>query len=127
MTSRQITCTLCPNGCTLEVTTSGLPTAAPSVEVQGNLCPRGISYALEEAIRPRRTLTTSVLVLGGVDRLASVKTSQPIPREHIGNVREELRGLCVRAPVAVGEVVARDVYGLGIDVVTTRAVERASA
>ena len=124
MTTKRVRCILCPNGCELEVTADGVPTEE-TIGVEGNLCTKGIGYALEELIRPKRTLTTSVLVENGVERVTSVKTAQPVPRERIVAVREALRGVRVRAPVAIGDVVARDVAGTSADVVVTRAVERA--
>ena len=123
MTRRIITCILCPNGCELDVEYSEHPSEETLV-VEGNLCPKGSSYALEELIRPKRTLTTSVLVRSGDQRLVSVKTASSIPRQAILKAREELRGTIVTAPVSIGDTILRDVAGTGIDIVATRAVER---
>ena len=123
MTRRIITCILCPNGCELDVEYSGQPSKETLV-VEGNLCPKGRTYALEELIRPKRTLTTSVLVRSGDQRLVSVKTASSIPRQAILKAREELRGTIVTAPVSIGDTILRDVAGTGIDIVAIRAVER---
>lgn len=123
MTRRIITCILCPNGCELDVEYSEQPSEETLV-VEGNLCPKGRAYALEELIRPKRTLTTSVLVRSGDQRLVSVKTASSIPRQAILKAREELRGTIVTAPVSIGDTILRDVAGTGIDIVATRAVER---
>lgn len=123
MTRRIITCILCPNGCELDVEYSGQPSEETLV-VEGNLCPKGRTYALEELIRPKRTLTTSVLVRSGDQRLVSVKTASSIPRQAILEARGELRGTIVTAPVSIGDTILRDVAGTGIDIVATRAVER---
>jgi len=123
MTRRIITCILCPNGCELDVEYSGQPSEETLV-VEGNLCPKGRTYALEELIRPKRTLTTSILVRSGDQRLVSVKTASSIPRQAILKAREELRGTIVTAPVSIGDTILRDVAGTGIDIVATRAVER---
>ena len=121
MTMRPMTCILCPNGCELDVTFSGKPTAE-TISVEGNLCEKGLDYALEELLHPKRTLTTSVLVRGGTQPQTSVKTTAPIPRETVVFAREALRGTVLDAPVAIGQIVARDVAGTGIDVIVTRAV-----
>ncbi|UCF10961.1 MAG: DUF1667 domain-containing protein [Candidatus Bipolaricaulota bacterium] len=118
-------CILCPSGCELDVRTSGEPTA-DSVVVEGNLCPRGEEYALEELLNPRRTLTTTVLVRGGVGTQTSVKTAAPVPRESLAAVRAALLGTTIDAPVAIGDRVAEDVAGTGVDVVATRAIPRRS-
>ncbi len=123
MTRRIITCILCPNGCELDVEYSGQPSEETLV-AEGNLCPKGRTYALEELIRPKRTLTTSILVRFGDQRLVSVKTASSIPRQAILKAREELRGTIVTAPVSIGDTILRDVAGTGIDIVATRAVER---
>ena len=119
--TKPMTCILCPNGCELDVTFSGEPTAE-TITVEGHTCPKGLDYALEELLHPKRTLTTSVLVRGGVQPQASVKTAAPIPRESVAVAREALRGIVLDAPAAIGDVVLRDVAGTGIDVVVTRAV-----
>ncbi len=121
MNHRVITCILCPNGCELEVGWDGEPTTQ-SVEVLGNLCAKGISYALDELTHPERTLTTSIRVRGGVQRLASVKTVSPIPREAVVATRELLQPMVLNAPVAIGQVVVEDVARTGVQVIVTRAV-----
>ena len=121
MTHRQITCILCPNGCELDVSYTGTPTSE-SIDVEGNLCPKGLQYALEEILDPKRTLTTSVLVQGGEQPQASVKTAEPIPRELVVPAREALRSVALDAPVEIGDIVAQDILSTGVDVVVTRAV-----
>ena len=121
MNHRVITCILCPNGCELAVDWEGEPTAQ-SVEVLGNLCARGVAYALDELTHPERTLTTSILIRGGVQRLASVKTVSPIPREMVAAARESLQPIVLNAPVVIGQVVVEDVAGTGVQVIVTRAV-----
>ena len=121
MTTRQMTCILCPNGCEIDVAYRGEP-SAETLEVEGNLCPKGETYALEELLHPKRTLTTSTLVRHGVQPQTSVKTRAPIPREAVARAREALRSVVVDAPVAIGDTVAHDVAGTGVDVVVTRAV-----
>ena len=122
MTMKPMTCILCPNGCELDVTFSGEPTAE-TITVEGNLCEEGEGYALEELLHPKRTLTTSVLVRGGTQPQTSVKTTAPIPRESVVFAREALRGTVLDAPVAIGDIIAHDVAGTGIDVIVTRSVE----
>jgi len=125
VTTKRVTCILCPNGCELTITYSGEPTA-DSISVDGYTCPKGIDYAVEEMTAPKRTLTTSILVRAGTQPLASVKTVCPIPRECLLDARRALRRVAVDAPVAIGDVVASDVSGTGVDVIVTRPVPRVS-
>ncbi|MGB2982693.1 MAG: DUF1667 domain-containing protein [Candidatus Bipolaricaulia bacterium] len=117
-----MTCILCPNGCELDVSFSGEPTAE-TISVEGSLCEKGEGYALEELLHPKRTLTTSVLVRGGTQPQTSVKTTRPIPRGYVVDAREALRDIVLDAPVAIGDVVLEDVAGTGVDVIVTRSVE----
>ena len=119
MTKQAITCILCPNGCELEVSYEGEP-SEETLHVDGNRCPKGKPYALDELLHPKRTLTTSVLVLGGEQPLISVKTVTPIPRELVSKARSEIEGTVAKAPVAIGDVILANVAGTGVDVVVTR-------
>jgi len=123
MNERAMTCILCPNGCELHVTWAEEPSPA-TVSVDGNLCPKGLTYAIDELTHPMRTLTTSVRVRDGVQRLASVKTTTTIPRDALPVVRSALRSIELRAPVAIGDVVLPDAAGTGVDVIVTRAVSK---
>ena len=126
MSKRQMTCILCPNGCEIDVRWTGTPTD-DTIRVEGNLCPRGVGYALEELTHPKRTLTTSVLVRDGVEPQASVKTAKPIPCESIETARREVATATLDAPVTIGQTVVDDVAGTGVAVVVTRAVPRRAA
>ena len=59
MTSeKEITCIVCPIGCKILVRTDGILFEL----LDGNKCKKGIDYARNEALEPRRMLTSSVLV-----------------------------------------------------------------
>jgi len=120
---RTMTCILCPNGCELHVAWEDEPTK-DAISVDGNLCPKGLVYAVDELTHPMRTLTTSVLVRGGVQRLTSVKTASAVPRDALSAVRAALRSVVLCAPVAIGDVVLTNAGGTAVDVVVTRAVPK---
>ena len=126
VSERVMTCILCPNGCDLEVRWDGKPTE-DSVAVSGNLCPKGVQYALDELTHPERTLTTSVRVRCGAQRLTSVKTATAVPREALASVHQALLSVVLDAPVEVGQVVAENVAGTGVNVLVTRPVPRRSS
>lgn len=114
----RMTCVRCPVGCKLIVEEKD-----GEIIVSRNMCPRGREFAVEELKDPKRILPTSVKVEGGEYPLVSVKTSKPIPKSRIFDVMEKIKKLKVRAPVKVGDVLLRNVLGLGADVVATRNVE----
>jgi len=76
---RNVTCIVCPIGCKILVKTDETKLEI----VGGNKCERGIEYARNETLDPRRMLTTSVLVNEGELPLVSVKSTKPIPKEKL--------------------------------------------
>jgi CxxC motif-containing protein len=122
--NKEMTCIVCPNGCTLKLDyeiREGKPVLA---KVTGNLCPQGLEYARQELLAPKRTIASSVLVEGGELPLVSVRTRGAIPKEKISDVMEEIRKCRVKAPVAAGTVLLSNVLGLGADVIATKTVEK---
>ncbi len=114
ITERNLTCIVCPRGCTLTVALDGKTVTS----VSGNLCPRGKKYAEDECTHPMRTVTTTMrLSDGGV---VAVKTAAPIPKEHIFDCMAAINATVVPLPVHVGDVVLSDVCGT--DIVATQSV-----
>ena len=77
----------------------------------------------QEIVDPRRTIASSVLVEGGSLPLASVRTTQAIPKDKIFEVMEAIKKVTVQAPIQAGTVVIANVLGLGSDVIVTRTVK----
>ena len=102
---RTLTCIVCPVGCTLEAELEG----GKVVSVSGNTCPRGPKYAADEVTAPKRMLTTTVAVEGGLLPLLPVVSSTVLPKEKVLACAAYLRGVKVQAPIAAGDVV--DVEG----------------
>ena len=113
---RNLICISCPIGCPIEVE---LNDAGEVVNVTGNTCPRGAAYARTEVTHPVRSLTSSVKVVGGVHPVVPVKTSAPIPKEKMFDCMQVINGVTLQAPVAIGDVVVKDICGLGVDIVAT--------
>ena len=118
---RTFTCIVCPNGCEIEAEYEGTEVSG----VTGNLCPKGKTYVVQELVDPRRTIATSVRVTGGTLPLTSVRLTQPIPKDRIFDVMNEINGKVLSAPVAIGDVVIEDVLGLGSSVIVTKNVPSA--
>jgi CxxC motif-containing protein len=114
----RLTCILCPIGCELEITRS-----ERGLDVRGNQCEKGIDFATEEVLYPKRNLATSVPVRGSQTRLVSVRLSDRVPREMIFPILREIAKLRPEPPVRRGEVLIADVLGTGVDVIATRTVE----
>ena len=116
---QEVTCIICPIGCKMLVRTDGIE----SEVLGGNKCKKGIEYARNEALDPRRMLTTSVLVKNGDWPLVSVKSSKPVPKQKVFSVLEEIKRINVKAPVKSGRVILRNVAETGIDIIATKTVK----
>lgn len=112
-----LTCIRCPRGCRITVALG----AGGEVEaLSGNACPRGDAYARAEVATPVRTVTTTVPVDGARDvARVAVKTAREVPKDAVLDVVRALADVRATAPVEIGDVVARDVAGTGVDVIAT--------
>ena len=112
----KIICITCPMGCTLEVTHEGKTVT----KLEGNSCKKGLKYAEAELTDPRRMVTSTVKVKGGVYPLVPVYTAAPIPKPLIFDLLAELRKVELKAPVKVGQVVLQNALSTGVDVLASR-------
>ena len=87
--------------------------------MEGYKCKNGVTYATAEVTAPERILTSSVAVVGGVFRLASVKTQKPIPKAMLIDAVKEIAKVKATAPISVGDVLIEDLLGTGVQVVST--------
>lgn len=103
---KTLTCIVCPRGCALSADVDG-----ETVTVTGHGCNRGVTYAQSECIHPTRTVTSTVRVENRTDKMVSVKTAKPIPKEKIHEAMDIIRRTTVLAPVSVGDVIIPDLFG----------------
>lgn len=110
---KEMVCIVCPMGCHLKIDTDTL-------EVTGNTCPRGPIYAKEELTAPKRVITSTVKIEGGIHNRLPVKTSTSIPKELNFKCMELLNDIVVKAPVKHGQVIIKNVLGTGADIIACR-------
>lgn len=108
MTERNMTCIICPMGCSITVRTEG----EKIIEITGNTCKRGAAYAEAEISHPERTLTTTMRCIDG--RMLPVKTDRPIPKDKMMDCMKRINGYTVTPPVAIGDILMEDVFGSNI-------------
>lgn len=118
---REFICITCPVGCTLEATVEG----RELIELRGQACKRGVAFVQEELTAPKRMLTTTVQVRGGALPLVPVRSDKPLPKELLFAVADRLRAVELVAPIVEHQVVLADVFGSGVDIVTSRSLDRA--
>ncbi len=105
---RNLTCIVCPRGCSIEVMLDG----NEILSVSGNLCVRGKKYAENECTHPMRTVTTTIKTSNG--GVISVKTKDPIPKEKMLECLKKINSVTIDLPVSIGDVLISDVYGTNI-------------
>ncbi len=119
MEKLELTCIGCPLGCQLLVEKEGL-----DIKVSGNTCLNGVKYAKEEVTAPKRILTQSVRVLDGEERMCSVKTAAPIPKEKLLEAAHIIKQISVEAPIEIGDIIIHDIADTKVDVIATRRVRK---
>lgn len=120
LNEQEITCIVCPVGCKILVRTS-----KNHIELlDGNKCKKGIEYARNEALDPRRMLTSTIFVKNGEWPLVSVKSSQPVPKDKIFLVLKEIKKISVNAPVKSGHKIINNVANTNINIITTKSIRK---
>lgn len=116
-THAEYLCIGCPLGCRLEVEETA---DDRELEVRGFTCKKGKEYGRQEHTDPRRTVTTTVRLVGADLVRLPVRTDGAVPKAVVRDVCKRLQEIEVDAPVAMGRVVVADVLGTGVDVIATR-------
>lgn len=118
MEKKELICIGCPIGCPITVTLDN----GAIMDVAGNTCPRGKSYAEKEVTNPTRIVTSTVRVAGGERPLVSVKTKEDIPKDKISACMKEINAVIAEAPIKIGDVILENAAGTGVPVVATKSV-----
>jgi CxxC motif-containing protein len=128
--SEELICITCPLGCHLSVDRQ----PGGELAVSGNRCPRGVKYANEELLAPKRVVSATAALVGrgaacaegrhglcDVARLP-VRSTAAYPKQGVPELLAAIYGLKVAPPVARGDVLIKDFKGSGVDVIATRTV-----
>lgn len=119
MEEKNLICINCPMGCSLKVTYD-----KDFIEVKGNICKRGEEYAKNEITNPKRTVTTTMKVIGGIRPVVSVKTYGEIPKNLIFDFMKLINSKSVNAPVKIGDILIENVLDTGVNVVATSNIDK---
>lgn len=105
---RNLTCIVCPMGCSIEVELDGKDV----VSITGNTCKRGEQYAKNECTNPQRTVTSTVKCKNG--SVVPVKTAGTIPKEKMAECMAIINSASPDLPISVGDVIIEDVFGSNV-------------
>ncbi len=114
---KEVVCITCPRGCRLKVDEQN------GYAVTGNACERGAEYGKNEVTSPVRTITSTVKMTGSVYTRCPVRTSAPIPKGMIFEFMKALDAIEIKAPVNIGDIVAENILGTGVNVIAARRYE----
>jgi CxxC motif-containing protein len=120
--SEELICITCPLGCHLSIDRG----PGDILAVSGNRCSRGVKYAEEELLAPKRVISATARIVGAIlngsiSRLP-VRTSGPYPKDGVPEALKAIYALSVKLPVRRGQVLIKDLGGQGVDVIATRSL-----
>lgn len=69
-------------------------------------------------------LTTTVKIISETSTLLPVKTDKPISEEKLKKAMKRVSKLLVKAPITAGDVICRNFTEKGINLISTKTVER---
>lgn len=102
---RELTCIVCPMGCTITVESDG----GEIKSISGNTCKRGAEYAKNECTNPQRTVTTTVKCDDGT--VIPVKTDRTIPKKNMADCMKIINNTVAHLPICIGDVIIEDAFG----------------
>ena len=112
---KEVICVVCPRGCIVNVEYKGNDV----VQITGNKCKKGIDFAKEEAIDPKRILTTTLGIDSSSFRRIPVRSSEPVSRDKILNIVREIKRIKVKPAIKMGDVIAKNFMDTGIDIIAS--------
>lgn len=110
---KELTCIGCPRGCRLEIELTGSEYC-----VTGNSCSRGREFAISEMTAPKRMVCSTVRTVFEETPVLPVRVSEDIPKERIFDVMGQINEVTVTERIGRGDVVIKNVLGLGVDVIS---------
>jgi CxxC motif-containing protein len=120
MIKRELICITCPMGCRLSIEED--PSHPKGFVVTGLTCKRGEEYAIKEVTEPTRMLTSTVCIRGARLPRLPVRTSGAIPKERMGDCMAMINDLTVQSPVSMGQVLVKDLFGTGVNLIASRSL-----
>lgn len=113
-------CIVCPVGCPMTIDVDS--TTESGYRVEGNKCSRGIIYGIEEVTNPKRVITSTVIIKGGLYKRLPVKTDGSISKDKIFECMELINKVEVSSPIIMGEIIIENILNTGINIVSTRSM-----
>ena len=113
---KEFVCIECPKGCRL--------TIDDNLNVTGNTCIRGKTYAINEVTCPKRIVTSTVVVNSKIVSRMPVMTEHEIPKEKMFDIIKALDEVRLEVPVKCRDVVIENVCCTGVNIIATRSLDK---
>ena len=123
MSTKELTCVVCPNGCPLTIELE-LEPVVKILKIEGGMCKKGDQWAYQEIVNPMRTIASSILAEGGDFKLVSVRTDAPIPLKAVPAVMDVIRKTKVKAPVKINTILISKPADQDCNIIATRPVHK---
>ena len=115
--TKNVTCIVCPKGCKITVEHNN----GDIIDISGHTCKRGYSYACDEAVDPKRTITTTMKNENGAT--VSVKTDKPIKKGLMFECMKVINSTVVEFPVRIGDILIKNILDTDVNIVATSNAE----
>lgn len=109
----EFSCIVCPSSCCIKVSADG----DHILNIEGNGCKRGKTYATSEYLAPVRTITSTVRSVNYKTEVIAVRTDKPVPKDKMFECMNEIRKVVVGPPFEIGRVVIENILDTGCNVV----------
>lgn len=113
---KEFICIECPKGCHLKVD--------DDLNVTGNTCIRGKTYAINELTCPKRIVTSTVVIESELVSRLPVITENEIPKEKMFDIVKALNDVRVKAPIKCRDIIIENVCDTGVNIIATRTIEK---
>ena len=118
---KKLRCIVCPEGCPLQAEYEA--DSKKIIGLEGYNCKRAIKFAEAEITNPLRLLTTTISIDSGISQRLPVRSNIPAPKEKIGPILKAVKQIRAKAPIKMGEIIIADVFGTGVDIISSATVE----
>ncbi|MDE5670469.1 MAG: DUF1667 domain-containing protein [Eubacterium sp.] len=113
---KELICITCPKGCHLKIDEEN------DYAVTGNACPRGAEYGKNELKNPKRVITSTVKTNSAEYCRCPVKTNGAIPKDKMFEIMEMLDDVELKTPIRTGDIVIKNLFDTGVDIVTCKEI-----
>ncbi len=117
-TLKDLVCIICPKGCRITINYEINENEIKIIQsIVGFSCPKGKTYAEQELLEPRRTLTTTIKTTYKEHKRLAVRSDSEIPLVQLIPIIKHLRSIVIDKPVTAGTCIVKNPLGLQTNII----------